>query len=234
MENILLYPDPATVFAEPALAMYFKPLLTVLGETPVHLLTRDGMIVKHEPAYQFAENYCFGFGLEAGKYRFLGSVDAFEASGKIPALYAQLHNDWQQNKDGYLKGKTPVKVYLEAHAALLDSEYASIYARSFYSFEFTRYYYQKFGVHRHVSVVTEGWAKTDDDFLLEGADAGDVLEECLGLIEEEGAVYPLNLSAGMIVAATESRRFAALSGSCFVMGLLDRENEILYMVEHAS
>ncbi len=36
MENTLLYPDPATVFADPATAMYFKPLLTVMGQTPVH------------------------------------------------------------------------------------------------------------------------------------------------------------------------------------------------------
>ncbi|MGE7774754.1 hypothetical protein ACQKLP_08525 [Chitinophaga sp. NPDC101104] len=71
MENILLHPDPATVFADPAMAMYFKPLLTVLGETPVHLLTREGLIVKNEPDYRFAENYCFGFGMEAGKYRLL-------------------------------------------------------------------------------------------------------------------------------------------------------------------
>jgi len=236
-----LYPAPESVFTDPVLAIYFKPLLSIAAQVnncsyDIHLLTRDGLICKEESAFQYAENYCFGFRYHKGRYEFMGDLQVFEGADDIPALYNFLQHDFEQKKDEYLKNKTTVKEYLAAiyenkQVALgLDNDAYTTYARSFYSYEFTRYYYQKYGAHRHISVVTEQWAKNTDPFLLDEDEMREILEEWLEGFEED-VVHEYNINADMLVAATESRRFAALSGSCVILALLDEKRELVYMVE---
>ena len=244
-ENITLYPAPETVFTDPSLALYFKPLFSTTAQAngksySIHMLCRDGLICKEEPAYQYAENYCFGFRYHEGRYEFIGDLQVFEGSDYVPALYRFLQEDFEQKKDGYLKNKTTVKEYLQglrndlqAIPGLHDETYTEIYARSFYSYEFTRYYYQKYGTHRHISVVTEQWAKNTDPFLLDKEDAQDIMEEWLEGFEED-TEYQYGITTNSFVAGTESRRFTALAGSSVVLALLDADKELVYMVEYTS
>lgn len=244
-ENIFLYPEPSAVFKDPALALYFKPLLTHAvnvnnKDYQIHLFSRDGLICKEEPIYQYSENYCFGFRYNDGKYEFLGDLQVFEETEKLSALHQLLQQDFDAKKDEYLKNKTTVKEYLEAIRKELEDAsrfgeyiYAEIYARSFYSYEFTRYYYRKYGAHRHISVVTEQWAKNTDPFLLDEDDAQDMLEEWFeGFDEDTESKY--GISTDMFAGGTESRRFTALAGSSVVFALVDAEKDIVYMVEYTS
>ena len=243
-ENIILYPDPTTVFTDPALSVYFKPLLTANTEAggqsrAIHLLSTDGLICEETLSFRYAENFCFGFSCNAGRYQFLGDLRVFREADLVPALHRLLLEDFEQKKAAYVKNKTTTGEYLEqlqpilktepAAAGFTDAEY---YARSFYSYEFTKYYYQRFGVHRHVSVVTEGWAKNTDPFLLDGDDAGDILEEWLDGFEEKAA-HQYRITAAMFAAGTERRRFVSLS-SGLVLALLDPREEIVYMIECTS
>jgi|GEM_PF-1590130 len=239
-EHITLYPSPEAVFADPALALYFKPLLTVAIQLNnksygIHLLSTDGLICHEEPEYQYAENYLFGFAYNQGLYQFKGNLQVFENADKVPALYQFLQEDFSANKDQYLKSKTPVKEYLQnlhtglkAISAFADFDDAEYYTKAFYSYEFTKCYYEKYGAHRHISVVTEGWGKNTDPFLLDEEDARDILEEWLERFEEDSP-YDYKITEEMLIAGTERRRFAHSGG--FTLALLDAEKEMVYVVE---
>lgn len=242
-EHITLYPLPEAVFADPALALYFKPLLTATviinnKSYAIHLLSTDGLICREQPGYQYAENYFFGFAYNKGLYQFKGNLEVFENADKVPALYHFLQDDFLANKNRYLKSKTPVKEYLQhlhadlkAISAFTDLDDAEYYAKAFYSYEFTRYYYQKYGAQRHISVVTEGWTKNTDPFLLDVGEALNILEEWLEGFSED-TPYDYKITKEMLVAGTERRRFAHSAG--FTLALLDPENEIVYMAECSS
>lgn len=242
-EHITLYPLPESVFADPVLALYFKPLLTATvminnKSYAIHLLSTDGLICKEEQGCQYAENYFFGFAYNRGLYQFKGNLQVFENADKVPVLYHFLKEDFLANKDRYLKSKTPVKEYLQslhtdlkAISAFTDLDDAEYYAKAFYSYEFTRFYYQKYGAFRHVSVVTEGWAKNTNPFLLDEEEALNILEEWLEGFRED-TPYDYTITEEMLVAGTERRRFAHSGG--FTLVLLDPEKEIVYMVECGS
>jgi len=243
-ENIILYPEPSEVFTDPSLVMYFKPLLTTLihlnGKPyKIHLVSTDGLICEEESTIKYSENYLFGFRYHQGIYEFLGNPEVFTDSTSVPALYELLQQDFLENRDQYIKIKKTVKEYLkEIRLQILsvpgfnDPDAAEYYAKAFYSYEFTKYYYQKYGVHRHISVVTEGWAKNTDPFLLDEEDGQDILEEFLMNMEDDSP-HDYGLSPEQFAAGTERRRFVSLSGS-LVLALADPEQDIIYMAEYGS
>lgn len=243
-ENITLYPEPSKVFTDPSLAMYFKPLLTTLAhlngqQYTIHLLSTDGLICKEESSVKYSENYLFGFRDHHGIYEFLGNPEVFINNTSVPALYELLLQDFLENRDKYLKAKKTVKEYLmDIREPILslpeldDTDAAQYYAKAFYSYEFTKYYYQKYGVHKHISVVTEGWGKNTDPFLLDKEDGQDVLEEFLMNMEED-SLHDYGLNPEQFIAGTERRRFVSLSGG-LVLALRDPENDIIYIAEYGS
>lgn len=243
-ENITLYPEPSEVFTDPSLAVYFKPLLTtsvyLSGKSyKIHLLSTDGLVCKEESTIRYSENYLFGFRYNQGVYEFLGNAEAFVDSTAVPALYEFLQQDFLENRDEYLKTKKTVKEYLEDIRVQIlslpgfeDPDTAEYYAKAFYSYEFTKYYYQKYSVHRHISVVTEGWAKNTDPFLLDEEEGQDVLEEFLMNLEEDSP-HDYGLSPEQFTAGIERRRFVSLSGA-LVLALADPEQDIIYIAEYSS
>ncbi|TEB41011.1 hypothetical protein D0809_27695, partial [Flavobacterium circumlabens] len=121
---------------------------------------------------KYSESYFFGFKYDNGTYDFLGSLEVFKEFDKVPDLYHFLEKDFMANKDSYLKNKRGVSKYLEDIKLELekvskfnDFSDAEYYAQ-FYSFEFTKYYYEKYGKHNHISVVTENYGKNTDSVLL--------------------------------------------------------------------
>lgn len=244
-ENVTLYPPVETVFKDTRLGIYFRPLLTarmLVADKPynIHLLGTDGLVCKEDVSFPYAENYFFGFKYNNGHYEFLGNLEVFEEHSRIPALHAALTADFRKNRDEYLAAKTSIPEYMERITAGLidlsafsDMAYAEYYEKAFYSYEFTKYYYEKYGRHQHISVVTQGYAKNTEPFLMEEENAQDILEEFFINLEDNLA-NDYGIKEELFVCGTERYRFMSRIGGGDVLALADSEKDIIYILEYAS
>ncbi|WP_129746430.1 hypothetical protein [Flavobacterium anhuiense] len=239
-ENIQLYPNIENVFVDKSLGIFFKPLLTIKTlindeDYSIHIISTDGLFCKNQ--YKYSENNFFGFKYINGKYEFLGELDVFDDYEKIHKLHNALEKDFTQNRDTYLKEKRTVDDYLENILLQLeknnvyDFSNAEYYAEAFYSYNFTKYFYEKFGVHKHISVITENYGKNTDPFLLDKKEALSILEEFLiNMNYNLKSDYQINQN--MLMAATEISRFMTIARDGIVFSLLDTTNKIVYILEY--
>jgi hypothetical protein len=242
-KHIELYPSIEKVFKDKTLGFYFRPLLTVKTSIAnkaynIHLVATDGLYCKEQ--HKYSENNFFGFKYNNGLYEFLGDLSIFEEYDKIPELYNFLQEDFIQNRDSYLKEKTTVEKYLEKKSPelknIVKSDFfsnAAYYAEALYSYNFTKYYYENYGIHKHISVITENYSKNTDPFLLEEADASSILEEFFINLN-----YNLNhdyeIKKEMFVSGTERYRFMSIIGGGCVLSLVDPTKDIVYILEYFS
>ncbi|RYJ39758.1 hypothetical protein NU08_1427 [Flavobacterium anhuiense] len=201
----------------------------------IHIISTDGLFCKNQ--YKYSENNFFGFKYINGKYEFLGELDVFDDYEKIHKLHNALEKDFTQNRDTYLKEKRTVDDYLENILLQLeknnvyDFSNAEYYAEAFYSYNFTKYFYEKFGVHKHISVITENYGKNTDPFLLDKKEALSILEEFLiNMNYNLKSDYQINQN--MLMAATEISRFMTIARDGIVFSLLDTTNKIVYILEY--
>jgi len=241
--HIVFYPAIEKVFKDTTLAVYFRPLLSVTTSVAgkpyvIHLVATDGLFCKEK--FNYAEKNFFGFKYNGGLYEFLGDLKVFNGYNKIPALYSFLQQDFLLSRDGYLANKVKVSDYLKKIASQLkkmfthqDFSDAEYYAEAFYSYEFTKYYYERFGTHRHISVVTENYGKNTRPFLMDEDDALSILEEFfINLPYNVTFDYGINIE--MFVAGTERYRFMSINGGGDVLAMLDPAKDIVYMLEYFS
>lgn len=163
--DIVLFPEPEEVFAEPEMEMYFTPLITYTlkknnKEYKIHLVTTAGLICEND--YLYSENRFFGFKYIDGKYSFLGSLHTF-GNSQIKEVYSFLKEDFEKNKDYYLEQKVNLNDYIKmikplAKRAGTFTEGQSLcsYAENFYSHELEKYYYKKTGKLMHLFAITDG------------------------------------------------------------------------------
>jgi hypothetical protein len=241
--NIVLYPSVEKVFKDIALGLYFRPILTasvlITGKQySVHLVATDGLFCKEK--FKYSEQNFFGFKYDNGLYEFLGDLKVFNDYDKVPALYSFLQQDFLQNRDSYITHKTKANEYienLEPHlrriSTFQDFSSATYYATAFYSYEFTKYYYEKFGTHRHISVITENYAKNTDPFLFEKGTALSILEEFFVNLQYN-VTFDYKITEEMFVAGAERYRFMSINGGGDVLALLDATKEIVYILEYHS
>lgn len=241
-KDIILYPTAESVFEDPTLAPYFRPLMTVplLRDNKhyaIHLLGTDGLYC--ETAIKYAENNFFGFTYNEGKYRFLGDLSVFKDHEKVPGLYTFLRTDFEQQKDFYLAHKIKVDAYLselsprlKAISTFDDDEDAAHYATAFYSYELTRYAYQKTDTHQHISVLTENYGKNNRSFLLSDSDTSTIMEEFFMNMK-----YTLqngyDMNEAMFCCGTSLSRFMSIIRGGTALALLDQDKDIVYLLEYS-
>jgi len=239
--SIILYPKADQIFNNPEFAIYFKPLLTfntsVSGKKyQIHLLGTDGLFC--ETKFKYSENNFFGFKYNNGIYDFLGDLRVFNEHDKVPELYTFLKKDFLKNCESYLNNKTSVSRYLSKIEVELkeisnfeDFSNTIYYAEAFYSYEFTKFYYEKYGKHSHISVVTEGFTKNTDPLIIDKKNASSILEEFfLNLEYNLENEYAINKE--MFMSATRGERFLSINGGCDILAMLDTSKDIIYMLEY--
>lgn len=241
--TVLLYPRLENVFKDPSLGVYFRPLLTatisIAGQSyQIHLLGTDGLFC--EDKFKYAEQNFFGFKYNNGLYEFLGNLRVFEEYDKVPELYEFLQQDFLLNRDQYLANKTTDAEYLKSIELQLKKvskfqnlSNAEYYAEAFYSYEFTKYYYEKFGTHHHISVITEGYGKNKKPFLSDKEDALSILEEFF-INLKYNVTFDYEINEEMFVAATERYRFMSINGGGDILAMLDPTKDIVYILEYSS
>jgi hypothetical protein len=112
-----------------------------------------------------------------------------------------------------------------------DFENILYYAEAFYGYEFTKYYYEKTGTHRHISVVTEGYGENTNDFLLKKDDAINMLGEFfINLKYNLQNDYDINEEA--FCCAADEWRFTSIICSCEVFALLNKNADKVYILEY--
>lgn len=239
--TIILYPKADQVFSNPELAIYFKPLLTshtsVSGKKyQIHLLGTDGLFC--ETKFKYSENNFFGFKYNNGTYDFLGDIRVFNEYDKVPELYTFLKKDFLKNSDLYLNNKISVSKYLsdiefelQEISNFEDFSNAIYYAEAFYSYEFTKSYYEKYAKHSHVSAITEGFAKNTDLLLIDKEDALSILEEFfVNLKYNLENKYDINKE--MFISGVAGERFMSINGGCNILAMLDTSQDIVYILEY--
>ena len=241
--TIKLYPEIEEVLTDPLLECYFRPLLTCNCERNVknykiHLLCFDGVFPDENRVVKYSEGGLFGFQYNNGVYKFLGDIKTLEHYDKIPVLYECLKADVIQHKDEYVDNKVPFSKYYNRLKGLIKKDFAfdtiDFYTEAFYSYEFTKYYYEKTGIHKHISVLTENYGENDDDFLLEENDARNMLEEFFLNIQWNLKNNYDGFNIDMFCCAAECYRFMSLLGSFTIFGLLDEKNDIVYNLVYGS
>lgn len=242
MRPVIFYPNAEDVLDDPSLQCYFRPLLSYECERDsekykIHLLGTDGLYC--EAGFKYSENNFFGFDYNRGKYRFLGNIECFEGYDQIPSFYNLLKKDFEEYKNEYLRNKVTTSNYLDVLQnklgdVMTDSlESLSYYAEAFYSYEFTKYYYQTTGKHQDISVLTESYGKNEDDFLLSESDAMNILDEFF-INLEWNLQNDYAISKEMLCCATERYRFMSIIGGGTVFALLDSKNDKVYILEYFS
>jgi len=240
---IELYPKIENVLADTSLKCYFRPLLTYKHtvdrkEYQIHLLGTDGLFC--EEKFKNAESNFFGFDYNGGKYIFSGNIECFAECDKIPIVYDFLCQDFQNKKENYLSNKVTTEIYLKGIRAKLkklaifeDFNNITYYAEAFYCYEFTKYYYEKTGKHKHISVVTEDYGENEDDFLLDKAFALNVLEEFFVNLKWN-LENDYGITKDMFCCAVERYRFMSICGGGVVFTLLDKNADKVYVLEYHS
>ncbi len=241
--NITLYPKIEKVFKDKRLGFYFRPLLTVeinVENKPysIHLVATDGLFC--EEKFKYSEQNFFGFKYDNGLYEFLGELKVFNDYEKVPDFYSFLDKDFIENRDTYIDNKVKcvdyikkLKPHLKKTSGFQDVSNAEYYAEAFYSYEFTKYYYEKYGVHRHISVLTQNYGKNTEPFLFEKKNALSILEEFF-INLKYNVTFDYNISENMFVAGTERYRFMSLNGGGDVLAMLDPTKDIVYILEYFS
>lgn len=243
-ENIVeFYPKIENVLTDISLNCYFRPLLTYNYNIDdkyyqIHLLCTDGLYC--EGKIKYSESNFFGFDYNGGKYKFLGNIKCFMNYKIIPKLYDFLLKDFMEKKDDYLNNKVSTDTYLgsisDKICKLFPAKYSDSitdYAEAFYSYEFTKYYYEQTGKHKHISVVTENYGENEDDFLLSKNDALNILEEYfINLKYMQKNTY--EITKEMFCCAVESSRFMSIIGGRLVFTLLDKNNDKVYLLEYTT
>lgn len=239
-EGIILFPQAANVFDDPSLQCYFKPLLTVkkhvLGkEYNIHLLSTDGIFP--EKIFLNSERYFWGFRYKEGKYHFIGKTETF-GNSNFTELYSVLKNDFQKNRDRYLENKISYKDYYNEKKELIKSvarftkeQDPQYFAESFYCYEFTKYYFEKYGKFCHVNEITENYGHDENDILLSTED----MNWCLGeffINLEYNLENCYNINENMAVCGTEGFRFTCMGGTS--IAFVNTEQDIIYILEYFS
>lgn len=236
--GVILYPKASDVFTDERLACYFRPLLSFAcrqdgSAYTFHLLGTDGLYCERE--YRHAENNFFGFRYLAGKYEFIGDLGVF-GGGNVEEVYALLQADFAKNKEAYWKEKVTVEAYKErlidelAEVADFDVDY---YAEAFYSYEFTKYHYERTGEFRHVSELTEGCDHDDSPVLIDQETAQELSEEFF-LNLQWNVKYDYGIDKSMVCAATERFRFMSVFGGGTVFALWKPQEQTVYLLEYFS
>ena len=240
---IELYPKIENVLADTSLKCYFHPLLTyrhtINGKDyKIHLLGTDGLYC--EESFLNSERNFFGFDYNDGKYKFLGNIECFIGYEKIPMVYDFLIRDFQENKDGYLSGKVSTEKYLKGIenelkklANFENFDAITYYAEAIYSYEFTKYNYEKTGEHVHISAITDNFVKDKNNFLLDKNDALSVLDEFF-INLQWNLENDYGISKDMFCCATDRFRFMSIVGDGMVFALLDKSVEKIYILEYSS
>ena len=239
--EIEIYPKIENVLADTQLKCYFHPLLTYTytlsqKDYKIHLLATDGLYC--EKIFLNSENNFFGFGYNDGKYEFLGNIECFVEYDKIPMVYDFLIKDFQENKDAYLQNKISTQAYLKKIedklkklANFKDFDYMNYYAEAIYSYEFTKYHYEKTGIHSHISVITENYGKDDSDFLLAKDDALGILDEFFMNLQWN-LQNDYGVSKAMFCCATDTYRFMSIIGGSVAFAFLDKSLDKVYILEY--
>ncbi|WP_232699164.1 hypothetical protein [Brevibacillus daliensis] len=237
-KKITLYPKANDVFVDESLACYFRPLLTFSyvhegTAYSLHLLGTDGLYCEGE--YRNSENNFWGFRYVAGKYEFLGDLQVF-GEENVPDVHAFLQADFAENKDHYLNDKITVAEYkgrIQADLSEVANFNADYYAEAFYSYEFTKYYYERTGEFRHITELTEGWGHNDEDVLIDQETAQEMSEEFFMNLTWN-VTHDYGIDESLVCGAVERYRFMSVIGGGTVLALLKPVEQTVYLLEYFS
>lgn len=227
--DLVLFPKIVNVFDDPSLEIYFKPLLSVkkhvLGkEYIIHLLSTNGIFL-----YPNEDKKALSFKYINGKYHFLDNIKKFGKSN-FSELYLVLKKDFKDNKEKYFEEKLSYKEYYKRNKELIkntarftvdqDPQY---FAEAFYSYEFTKYYYEKTGELFNINLdfVDDG----KKNILLSPEEVAGIINSFFGDLNKNIC----DISPSMAVCAIEGKIFSCWGA--LVVAFVNVAEDIIYIVE---
>lgn len=236
--DIILFPDPKNVFADSEMEMYFTPLITYNYRTDnreykIHILTSAGLIC--ENSYLNSENRFFGFQYIDEKYKFLGNLNTF-GNSDIKEVYYFLRQDFEKNKDYYLNQKVSISDYIKLIKPLMkkaghftETQSLCTYAENFYSYEISKYNYEKTGKLQHLFEITEILYPQDKPYFYNVEEAQEILQDFYNNLGD----YFKNrydFKNAKPVCVTDTFRFTNFSSSAIVF--FKPEENLVYIAEY--
>lgn len=234
MDNVQLYPPASSVFADPLLEAYFKPLLSYKHDgNYIHLLSTDGLYCLN--SCKFSENGFWGFKYADGRYEFLGDLGVF-GKNNAGEVYSYLKEDFYANSALYLSERLKQEAYWNRiEKAILtiadfDAEQdVKYYAEACYSYFLSRYNYEQTGKFYYVMELVAGYGHDEEPILLDNSMMDSILDEFF-MNMKYLLNYDYEITPEMVVCATESFRYTYYGGVSFAF--LDKYSDNVYILEY--
>lgn len=238
--DIILFPKTEDVFAEEGLEMFFTPILTynylLNGKKyKIHVLTSAGLIC--ENSYLNSEDRFFGFRYVDGKYKFIGNLNTF-GNSQIKEVYHFLHEDFEKNKDYYLEQKVNITDYMKMIKPLVrraghftEEQSICTYTENFYSYEMTKYHYEKIGKLKHLFEITEFVHGIDAPYFF---DTAKTLELLKGFYEKlsDYSKMRYDFENAKPVCSVDTFKFTTFSSTAVTF--LNPEKNLVYTFEYTA